>query len=210
MAVSEVEIGNLALDLLDETPIVSFDDGNKAARLLKRNYPQVRDRLLRTYRWNFAITRAELAPDSTAPLFGFTYKFRKPNDIIHFVGVFDEDAEVSNYTSGSIPHKLEGEFIHANENPLFIFYLARIIDPTKFDVFFIDLVSVDLAQRISYGLTSGNKRTADLTKMREQVLSDAKIADAFEGTPEIVESTRWIDSHDGFRFVEGVRNRNAI
>lgn len=211
MTISEVGIGNLALDLIGNTSIVSFDDTSKAARLIKRNYPVCRDRLLRSYRWNFAITRAQLAPDSTAPLFGFTHAFRKPADMVHFIGVYEDGMPVQNYTSGSYAHKLEGDFILANVNPLDIFYTKEVTDPAQFDAFFIDLLAIDIASRIGYGLTSGTQKARDLRGEREQVLMDARIADAFEGSPEIIETNQWLDAHDGYRYGhQGLRNRNSV
>jgi hypothetical protein len=210
MATSEVEIGNLALDLIGEVPIVSFDDSKKAARLLKRNYPLCRDRLLRSYRWNFAVTRSTLAPDSTAPEFGFTYAFRKPSDMLQFIGPYEDNQQDNNYTAADIPHKLEGSFILANENPLLVFYIRQVTDPTEFDAFFTELLSIDIAEKIGYGLTSGNQRVRDLTNLRTRTLADARVADAFEGTPEHITASQWVDAHDGYRYAEGLRNRNAV
>ena len=64
---SIIGICNNALDKLGHGPIISLDDGNKSANLCARNWPLVRDRVLRDHPWNFAVKRATLASASPAP-----------------------------------------------------------------------------------------------------------------------------------------------
>ena len=58
---SVIDICNKALDKLGQNPIISLTDGNKAANLCTRNWPLVRDQVLREHPWNFAMKRAILA-----------------------------------------------------------------------------------------------------------------------------------------------------
>jgi len=210
MSFSETEIGNLALDLLGNDAIVSLDQEVKSAELLKRNLPLLRDSLLRTYRWNFAKARAVLAPDASAPPFGFQYAFLVPSDFISMVGVFDPEEPEHNYTSGSYAHVVEAGRIHAHLNPLNITYIRQVVDPTAFDPSFTNLLAVKLAQRIAYGLSTGVERSRDLERAAQAALLEARRANAFENTPEVDNSSNWLDAHEGYRYTHGLRNRNSV
>jgi len=194
MASSEVEVANSALDWVGAQAISSIGQNTEAARLCKRNIPIARKALIRQYRWNFAFKRATLGSTGTAPDFGFSYQFQKPTDMLHLVGVWDEDRPDHEYTTGCIEHRVEGDKILANYDPLYIFYSRDVEDVTKWDDLFVDLMGLDLAIRIAYRLTSGNARSrllADLTRFR---LDKAKAADAMEGTPEPIYASTWLDA----------------
>lgn len=57
---TQVEICNLALDILGDNPISSLNDTTKAASLLSRNWAYALDEVLREYPWRFARKFAEL------------------------------------------------------------------------------------------------------------------------------------------------------
>ena len=63
-----VDIANLALDLLNQDPVVSIvNPAAVAADILARWYDQVRRLLLRKYIFNFARKVVLLAPNANAP-----------------------------------------------------------------------------------------------------------------------------------------------
>ena len=67
---SVVDLCNSALDKAGHGAITSLEDNTKAARLCLRNWPLVRDRVLRMHPWNFAVKRTNLAAHETAPDWG--------------------------------------------------------------------------------------------------------------------------------------------
>uniref|UniRef100_UPI003A919884 hypothetical protein n=1 Tax=Celeribacter sp. TaxID=1890673 RepID=UPI003A919884 len=72
---SEVGIASAALVHLGRDPITTFEDaGRVEAVVLKGRYPAMRDKLLRSYPWNFAMRYASLAgKELEAPRFGLTH-----------------------------------------------------------------------------------------------------------------------------------------
>ena len=52
---SSIEICNDALTMLSQEPVMALDDTTKASRLCKQRYEPVRDALLRSYPWSFAM-----------------------------------------------------------------------------------------------------------------------------------------------------------
>lgn len=61
MAADSVELCNLALAHLGEAPITALNDGTARANACDRVYELVRDELLRSHRWNFAVARSALS-----------------------------------------------------------------------------------------------------------------------------------------------------
>lgn len=58
----DVDVANLALDILREAPITSFTDGTPEANWLARNYATARDAELREHPWRFALKRKKILP----------------------------------------------------------------------------------------------------------------------------------------------------
>jgi len=77
---SKVDLANEALLLLGSNTITSFTDNDSNAVLVNRFFPSERDAVLRSHRWNCAITTANIASLSTAPIIDWEYKFTLPTD----------------------------------------------------------------------------------------------------------------------------------
>ena len=110
---SVVDLCNSALDKAGHGAITSLEDNTKAARLCSRNWPLVRDRVLRVHPWNFAVKRTNLAAHETAPDWGFTAKFPLPSDFLRLL-------EVRDLSTGEF--QLENGFIHANATVLYMLH----------------------------------------------------------------------------------------
>ena len=78
-----LEICNSALIKLGVEPITSLDplvDDSKAARLCAATYEMIRDDLLASHYWNFAMKRATLVVNATGPLYDYSYAYDLPAD----------------------------------------------------------------------------------------------------------------------------------
>ena len=202
---SKTRIINSALIKIGEDPITSPDDDSRAARLANRQYDVVRDQLLRAYNWNFAVARTVTAPDADAPAFGFTYKHQLPADCLRLLGVYDSDEPVQNYTSSTIVHKVEGRSVLTDEDTLNMFYIKRVTDEAQFDPTFNEAFSYALAIDLGYILTAGADRLGRLEQSFNRVIRAAKLADAIEGTPQVMYSSDWLDARTYGTAVGGFR-----
>lgn len=200
---SEVAVVNSALIKIGEQTIASLDDSSRQAVVAKRQYPLQRDWLIRRYRWNFAVRRASLAPLSETPAFGFDNQFPLPSDCLRVIGLYDEDEPQRNYTSAADPWKVEGGNILADGTELKIFYLAQVTDVSVFDPMFAEALAWKLAWDLAYFLSTGPKQAENARLGYNDAVRAAKVADAFEGTPEVVYATDWLDARSrhsqGFR-----------
>jgi len=84
-----LEICNLALSLIKVPSVASITSATTVEEEVAALwYAPSRQELLRKHPWNFAKSRAQLAADPTAPLFGYDYKYPLPSDFmrLRFIG----------------------------------------------------------------------------------------------------------------------------
>jgi len=193
---SKVSIVNSALIKLGEDPVTSLDETNKPARTMKEQYDKKRQELLRQYRWNFSVLRRVLAPSSTAPEFGYSYKFFVPNNVLRIVGVYDEAEPLYqvNYTGACIPHKIEGGHILCDVNPLYLFAIEDVTDTARFDPLFSELLAWSLAADTALAITNSPAKAKVAFTGYSETSKMARSANAREGTPEQVTGETWLDS----------------
>ncbi len=214
MANSEVEIVNSGLVKIGESRITSLDQDTEAARVANVQYPILRDKLLREYRWNFSIKRETLALDATSPGFGFPHQFRLSVDCLRVLGVYDDTERLENYTSSRVQWKVENSNdelrLLTTESVTQVFYIARVTNVALFDSQFAEVLSVDCGIDWAYTLSTGLDRLRGLKDERVELIRQAKRTDAIEGKPEVIEATDWVDSRYGFGSEFGPRNRNTF
>lgn len=199
MASSQVEIVNSALQKCAEGRIASMDEDSRPAREANSAWNQIRQSVLRMYRWNFCKGRAVLAPSSTIPLIGFNFQFPVPADFLALIGVFEDDAFEQQYTGTSTPYVMEADaagnrMILCDDNPLYITYVRNITDTAQFDPLFDQVMSCHLALHLAYPLATSIDRIPQIEKELIMWERRAKFANAIESTPEVFESSTWIDS----------------
>lgn len=194
-----VDIVNSALAKIGEEPISSLDEARHAARTAKTQYPLLKKRLLRQYNWRFAMARAVLAPVTTAPEFGFKYKFLLPTDCLRVVGVYTKDDPhgLSNYTSNQQAFKVEGPYLLYSKDTVYLHYVRDVEDPGQFDSVFVETLVWLLV--IDFALSIANSATrAEQAKMEfRETLRVAKLTSAIETGPEILIGGTWLPHDDG-------------
>ena len=201
---SDTDIANMAIDRIGHEPITSFDQGNKAADLISRNYARVRNALLRAHPWNFAIKRATLALSGTTPNHEFDYQHTLPTDCLKVIRTeweadFTSGAAiygfpgVHGYATNSVPYRIEGRFLLCNETVASIEYVAEITDCAQFDELFIDILAQRLAAEICMSLTDNATLAKGLWDIYQAKLVEARMIDATEGTPrQVVDLSPWL------------------
>jgi len=175
---TEVSICSKALRLLGDDPITSLTDDSERARLCNSLYGDARDYLLRSHPWNFAITRASLAQLSDSPAYQYSYQYALPTDpyCLRVLSMEYEDYifKVENFAT-------EGRVLLTDESTAKILYIARITDTNRFDPMFTDLLATKLALDLAYPVTNSVNLMAQVQKLFERRLSDARSIDGQEG-----------------------------
>lgn len=177
----------MALSLIGEAAINSFDDDSTSARLAKLRYQPARDAVLRDHPWNFAIKRASLSALTAAPDWGYDVQYQLPADCLRLL-------EIDN--PGKEPFQVEGGKILTNLTaPISIRYVAKITAAEQFDSLFVDALAAYLAaewaERIMGGSTA---KSSELRQTYEIKLQQARSMDGQESPPVLPEESSWIDS----------------
>ena len=186
---SEVDICNIALSNLGERSINDRTDQNQRARACDNRFDDVRDLVLRSHIWNCALKRAQLTASATAPVWGYDYAYPKPAEMLRLIAG-------SENTSGDNSHsfKIEGDNIVTDASTLYILYIERVTDTAKYDSLLVQAIALRLATEIGQDLTGKTELKENLMRKYREVLSEARSADAAEGTPQKIESDLWLES----------------
>ena len=168
---STVEICNGALNQLGATTILSLTEDSKNARLCNSRFTQVRDSVFRSHPWNCLQKRVEIAADTTAPAWGFSFAYTLPADCLRLLRILDFD---SNY-------KVEGRKILSNASSMKILYIGRITDPNEYDELLRETLSASLAADIAFAVTSNNTTATNMYNLFQDKLKDARFVDSTEG-----------------------------
>ena len=148
---SEIEICNAAMTKIGArrvTATFSTLPATEEERLCFEHYDRLRDALLRDNIWNFAKKRASLAKDTVDPLWAWENAFTVPVDLLRLLELEDGHA-----------FEFEGNKIFTDyDAPLNMSYIARIVDPNKFDPLFRDALAARLAYEFAERLKQTDKK----------------------------------------------------
>ena len=175
---TEVSICSNALRKLGDDPITSLTEDTERARLCNAFYNTARDSLLRSHPWNFAITRASLTRLSSTPAYGFAYQYALPTDP-YCLRVLE--MEYQDYIFKIENLATEGRVLLSDESTAKILYVGRITDTTLFDSLFVDTLTAHLALKLAYPITNSVTLQAQMQKLYQAKLSEARSVDGQEG-----------------------------
>lgn len=193
---SEVDIANLALAKLGAGTIISLDDDDPKAVVLKLNFATIRDKELRARRWRFSLARHELLADAIAPAWGFGYSYPLPAGCLRVIqiGEYDLGPNLSDYRAAPTElWSIEGRAILTNlPAPLKVRTIQQITDTGLFDACFVDALASRLAYECCERITqSDSKRQLAWSAYREAI-REATRANAFEGATQEATDDTWV------------------
>ena len=196
MAASNVAIANLALTKLGDLRILNLTDNTKPAREVNAVFDMARDYLQRRFSWRFCIKRANLAADTSTPLWDWSYQYQIPTDCLRIlqVGQWYPTPDLSDLIStGGQEYVLEGKYILSNQaGPLKLRYLSRVTDPVQFDTAFDMAFSAYLAYLVAEPLTASAEQKQMAYQDYRNAVKDAVIANAIGNPPESLADQTWI------------------
>ena len=165
-----INIINRALIKLGQ-PTISSTSQDPNGRVYGIVYQDLRDWLLASHPWRFAIKRAVLARDEEKPISGFAYAYTLPGDFLSLYR-FGEYFKTPNYSDNIISsderYSIEGDKILCDQKEeLQITYVAKIEDPDKFSVSFREA----LVNKIAAEYAAKLKQSTNLAKMLDETFS---------------------------------------
>lgn len=188
-----VAIMNMALDLLEEEPILTAEDDRAAVRWMNRNFASIRDALLRQHPWNFATTRASLPLMEEAPAFGWSRQYALPPDYLRILPL------TGGYVNGrDIPFRLEGRRLLTNAGaPVSIGYIRRVENENDMDPMFVRALATTVAASAASFITGKATMKESLAKEAQDLVLRAQMVDAQEGTPATASGDDWLTGRFG-------------
>jgi hypothetical protein len=178
---------NSALIKLGAERIISEDDESVRARLMKEQYPKLRDALMRSHPWKFARGRASLALIDPIPTtfsgWDFQYVFQLPADCLRVI-----ETNLCNDEEWSV----ENPYLACNSSEVLIKYIKKITDVTKFDDNFCEVLAWYMAADVAYALTQSTAREQAANAGFEEALMTARSFNAQQGSVQRVISDDWL------------------
>lgn len=188
-----VDICNLALDLLNQGPVsdISTSPQTDTEVICARWYDSCRRSVLRKHPWNFAITRAELAANATAPSFGYANAYDLPSDFLRLLTIGDDYVEDLKQK-----YQLEDNQIlygdDTSTTALPIRYIYDHVAVSQFDPLFIDCLSFELAIKMSRKITGDGEAAKELKELLKSIAPEAYAIDGQERPPQRIQRSKWI------------------
>ena len=200
-----LDICNHALLLLGEKPIPSEASTTATATRAFAAFDIARDGLLRSYRWNFAIKRAQAAPDATAPAFGFANRFALPNDCLQVIGLYDPYEPQQNISTTREPWRTENGYLLCDATTAYFLYTQKQPTSDGMDPLFVEALAIKLALTLAYAQTASADLISRLDKMYNGAVRTARMSNAIEHAAEISQTSEWQDSRysSGLAFGRG-------
>lgn len=182
MAVTDIQICNIALGWLSGNRITTLDDGTVEADLCKDNYDVSKQAILEAVDWTFARKRAELTP-KTQEIVGADYGqvFDLPADCL-VIRQVSEDGSWADWQI--VSYELEARQLYADSDKLYIKYTASDIAEANYSSKCMHLIASQLAADICNVLTGSTKIEDTLRRKVDYLINQAAGEDGVQTTPK--------------------------
>ncbi len=205
---SEVTICNQALTALGSASglntgfITSLQDNTREAQLCALWYPSARDAVLHDGAWTFATKRAALVADATAPEWGYSTRFLLPTDVFHVFEMY-EDPEDPN---PSIKRwEIEGDYLLADLEKVWIRYITRVEDTTRYRPLFTQALVYRLAMELAIPIVQSRQLQVEMEQKYNERLSKALNIDGTQGHNRRIQTRGKLTVARGAYFGRGIR-----
>ena len=162
MTTTSISICNEALSMIGAKTIQSFDENSENARRCASIYGSTRKALLRLHPWSFAKKRAQLAPVTTYPAFGYSNAFPLPNDFIRLYDPNQQDYET------------EGRHILANTDLINLVYVADQDNEDIWDSLFAECMVLYLVHKLAKPITGSQAESDSAWQKLQNMLKQAR------------------------------------
>lgn len=176
MSYTDVSLCSKALLKIGAQTITSFQDGTAEAETAANLYPIIRDGLLSSYPWSFAIFQKKLARLDMKPVADYQYAYQLPTEFLRIIS-----AGSGNRGSG-IEYRIFENKIYTNSQDVIITYISKV-NENIFPTFFCEALVSRLAAEFCIPLTESSSRAEYLSKKADTEIKQARLIDAQQSTP---------------------------
>lgn len=175
-AISQTDIVNKAQILLGQSKrFTDLESSNEQAAInFQTLWPIALRSALALHPWNFAVSRAQISPDTVAPPFGWAYRYKLPADCIR---VLPWSRDAWEWFEGEV----EGGYMLTNQGEAIRIRYIRLIDnPSSWSPLFTDVLAHQLALEHCEAGTGKRGLSQDIASRLDALIADARRADALE------------------------------
>ena len=186
MPASTVSICNQAIGWVGGNIITSLDDGTDEANLCKINYDNLRNAVLESADWTFAMKRFRVAPLTEVPEYGFSKSFLLDPSILRVISV----GTGNEYNDeNDIDWVREENHILCNESVIYLRGIVEITDPTRFSSNFVQALAARLAADLAIPIASSRQLQSDMWALFEKKSGLAMSLDGKQGRSQRIRSS---------------------
>lgn len=180
MALSAIALCSRALLMVGASSIAAFDEGTAEAEVAANLFPSIRDAMLSSHPWNFALRQTWLARLVDDPVADFRAAYQLPDDCLRVIS-----AGVAARGRG-LAYRIVGRALHCDADEVMLTCVARVAEET-FPAFFDQALISRLAAEFCLPLTESTSRAEYLRRLAEEEIRRARLIDAQEDLPMAVE-----------------------
>jgi hypothetical protein len=186
ITVTQLDVANMALALLGQEPLLSFDKDSRNGRAVRLFFEAARVGVLEDNHWSFATKRTILAPDESVPEFGWTQQFTLPSDFLKEQFVLDNG-------DSNISYRIESGKLLTNNTAPRLIYTWDQKDYSRYSAKFIELLAYKLAAKCAYQITSSRSEEQALFSAYSELLIETMSSDSIgDGEERVVQESTWL------------------
>lgn len=163
-----VEIVNIALARLGESPVQSLDEGSVPANAAKLLFDSARRSTLRDFNWSFAMAVVSPARLTEKPV-DFRYAYALPADCLRVIRL-----------RGGRPFAVRGKTLLADDGDAVLEYVADVTDESQFDSKFVEAFTYKLASELAMPVKGSSELMASFSNVYEAYIRQAAAESARE------------------------------
>lgn len=196
MSLTPEDIANMALGVLDESPIDSLDDDHKAARLLSLHYDTTRQGELMKHVWSFAV----LYPDDIEAIDSgqdgeFRYLYETPPDFLRPAWITKDGTP----TGVPVTWSMWADGIRSDfSGPLKLPYVGNLVDPNDWNSLFTDVLAAALAVKVALPITHKSNMVEMAKSAYKEAIDSALRVNAVMRFDRVVTDT-WAQQRGDYR-----------
>ncbi len=195
MATSKLALYNQALTEIGERSLSDLTENRPPRHALDAVYDTALRYALEQGLWNFAIRTQELTESpSLDPLFGYTYGFEHPDDLVRIAAMTSDgtlQTAIEEYAD-------ENGYWWTNQDTIYVSYVSDDtdygLDLSKWTSTFERYVVLLLASRICNRETASETKLERLARDTKKALLDARSKDAMAGNRMHREKSNWLNA----------------
>jgi len=183
---SDVSIGNRALQKLAAGSITALSDGTTLSDAVGLVYAGMRDVVLAQADWNFALKRATLTALGSTPSWGFLAEYTLPTDSIRIAQIERARPEEWSVEGGKI--------LSTQGTTINVIYIHRNVDTTTYPETFIDALASRIALELTEHLVQSRTKKEAMAAEYAQAIRTARQINKLEGTPNLLDDGDWLNA----------------